>query len=249
MTRPQLLLVPGLTELEWRVKPQLEEWADVASYDAPGIGSEPPGRKTGRAAIVERGLEELERRGWERCIVVGDELGGPNAVDVACARPDRVAALALGHACLSYRRAGPRAPIREEVIAALAQLIRTDWRTYVRHLSQVTQHAYDDEWVDRYIDRVPQELGESYFESLLGEADFDVERRLQELRLPLLFVKHDGCLMWTDEGFDDAVAAFTRAATARLRVKPSASEEFSGILRAFCEREVSRTAARTPRPR
>ena len=39
MTRPRLLLVPLLTELEWDpIRAQLEEWADVASYDLPGVG-------------------------------------------------------------------------------------------------------------------------------------------------------------------------------------------------------------------
>ena len=43
MERPRLLLVPELTELEWVIKPLLEEWAEVASYDAPGVGDEPAG--------------------------------------------------------------------------------------------------------------------------------------------------------------------------------------------------------------
>jgi hypothetical protein len=40
--RPRLLLVPTVTEMEWPIKPQSESWADVASYDAPGVGDEPP---------------------------------------------------------------------------------------------------------------------------------------------------------------------------------------------------------------
>ena len=35
---PRLLLVPSFTELEWGIKPSLEGWADVATFDAPGIG-------------------------------------------------------------------------------------------------------------------------------------------------------------------------------------------------------------------
>ena len=41
MERPRLLLVPMLTEVEWVIRPLLEEWAEVASYDAPGVGDEP----------------------------------------------------------------------------------------------------------------------------------------------------------------------------------------------------------------
>ena len=44
MTRPQLLLIPGYSELEWVVQPELEEWAEVAVFDAPGVGGEPPRR-------------------------------------------------------------------------------------------------------------------------------------------------------------------------------------------------------------
>jgi hypothetical protein len=29
----RLLLVPSFTELEWGIRPQLEEWAEIASFD------------------------------------------------------------------------------------------------------------------------------------------------------------------------------------------------------------------------
>jgi hypothetical protein len=38
--KPRLLLVPAFTELQWMIKPELEEWADVAAYDPPGVGKE-----------------------------------------------------------------------------------------------------------------------------------------------------------------------------------------------------------------
>ena len=41
MRRPRILLVPHFSELDWRIKPLLEEWAQVASFDAPGVGDEP----------------------------------------------------------------------------------------------------------------------------------------------------------------------------------------------------------------
>jgi hypothetical protein len=75
MDRPRLLLVPQLTELEWLNKPLLEEWADVASYDAPGVGAGSDDAPSGSDAVAQRGLEELERRGWDRCVVVSDEFG------------------------------------------------------------------------------------------------------------------------------------------------------------------------------
>src|ERR671937_797305 len=35
---PRLLLVPSFTELEWGIRGSLEDWAEVATFDAPGIG-------------------------------------------------------------------------------------------------------------------------------------------------------------------------------------------------------------------
>ena len=75
MERPRLLLVPMLTELEWVIKPQLEEWAEVATYDAPGVGDEPPVEDPGSEATARRGLAEADRRGWDSFVVVADEFG------------------------------------------------------------------------------------------------------------------------------------------------------------------------------
>src|SRR5206468_4692610 len=77
MSRPRLLLVPLLTELEWDpIRPQLEEWAEVASFDVPGVGEEPAAPTLDRETMVQRGLVELERRGWDRCVVAADGMGG-----------------------------------------------------------------------------------------------------------------------------------------------------------------------------
>jgi hypothetical protein len=78
--RPRILLVPSLTELEWLIKPQLEEWAEVASFDAPGVGAEPRPEKLDRNAIIRRAVAELERRGWDDCFIAGDSWGNATAV-------------------------------------------------------------------------------------------------------------------------------------------------------------------------
>ena len=67
--RPQLLLIPLTTELEWVIKPELEEWADVATFDVPGVGKEPPVEPLDYVAIVDRALAELDRRGWTSCVL------------------------------------------------------------------------------------------------------------------------------------------------------------------------------------
>jgi pimeloyl-ACP methyl ester carboxylesterase len=125
MSRPRLLLVPQLTELEWVIRPLLEEWAEVAAYDAPGVGAEGPTDQYSSTAVAQQGLEELDRRGWDRCVVVADEFGVAAAANLVKAAPDVVQALALGHARLSNGLEGERAPLNREVYAGLAALMRT----------------------------------------------------------------------------------------------------------------------------
>jgi pimeloyl-ACP methyl ester carboxylesterase len=237
--RPRLLLVPWLTELEWRIAPQIAEWGDVASYDAPGVGDSEEFSTDG---VATRGLEELDRRGWDRCVIVADEFGIANAVTLAATRPEAVQAMALGHACLSLRREGDRAPVDGELYSALRRLARTDYRTYARHLTQITQGAYDEEMTERYIERVPMDLEEAaesvhYRDVLFGET-------LKALDVPLLFAKHVGCLLFTAEGFEDAVAEFPEAETTSTEEKVSASPEFAAALREFCVRVQDRAAQR-----
>jgi pimeloyl-ACP methyl ester carboxylesterase len=241
--RPRILLVPTLTELEWQIKPLLEEWADVASYDAPGVGDEPPPDEYNLDAIRDRGLAELDRRGWSDAVIVSDEYGSYNSVNIASARPECVRALALGHACLSFRRDGDRATVNREVMGAFFSLLTTDYRTYVRHLTQVTQGAYDEELTDRYIERVPPEVARSYVGFVLAEENNPLEPTLRALGKPMLLAKHDGCLGWSDESFDDVVAAFPDAPTSITSDKPSVSPEFAEALREFCA-DVLATSAR-----
>lgn len=230
MERPRILLVPAVTELEWRVRPQLEEWAEVAAYDAPGVGDEPPVDTPAPEAVVARGLAELDRRSWERCVVVGDEFGALNAARLAAARPQAVQGLALGHPCLSLTSEGPRASLRGEVLAAFTQIRDVDYRAYARALTQVTRDAYDDDLADEYIRRVPSELDEAY--GAIPEAD--LSELLRDMTTPLLLVEHAECALWTEEAFEDVAAAFPQAASASVTVKPSASPEFARLLREFC---------------
>jgi pimeloyl-ACP methyl ester carboxylesterase len=236
--RPRLLLVPSSTELEWRIRPQLEEWAEVAAFDAPGIGSEPAVEAPGPDATVERGLAEVDRRGWERYVVVGDEFGAFNAARLAAARPAAVQAIALGHPALSLRTAGPRAPINGQVHEALVQVLRVDYRSYARALTQVTRGAYDDEAADRYVERVPWELEREYIAAYF-KGDPQLELLLAALDVPLLLVEHRDCAMWRPEAFEDIRAAFPHARTGRVDVKPSASPDFAEMLHEFCRDAVA----------
>jgi hypothetical protein len=233
VTRPRILLVPTLTELEWRIKPLLEEWADVASFDAPGVGDEAPAEGATGRAIPARGIDEIERRGWDACTVVGDEYGVLGAVRIATERRDAVQALALGHACLSFSERGERPSINGDVMGAMRKLFGVDYKTYARHLTQVTQGAYDEETAARYIERVPHDVSSGYQREII-EGSVEMESLITSLEVPLLLAKHDGCLGWTDVGWEDAVAAFPDAMTMKTDEKPSCSPAFADALRSFC---------------
>jgi hypothetical protein len=243
--QPRILLVPSLTELEWTNKPLLEEWADVASYDAPGVGSESPAQGLRLEATAERGLDELDRRGWERCVVAGDEFGSLAAVLLARAREKAVIGLALGHATASYRRSGDRPAVNPAVTDALAQLAEVDFKSFIRQEFRAWHGLRDalaeapgpDEMADAYLDRVPHEVATTFYRELLEhehELEGRVDGALRELSIPLLLVRHEGCLMFTKDGYDEIVAALPDAARATTTAKPTVDPAFSAILRDFC---------------
>jgi len=77
IVKPRLLLIPEFTELEWEdIRPRLEEWAEVASFDPPGVGDEPRAERLDRQVIVSRGLQELNRLAWERYFLATDTTAG-----------------------------------------------------------------------------------------------------------------------------------------------------------------------------
>src|SRR4051812_8339313 len=212
MDLPPVLLVPVVTELEWSVEPLIAEWTQVASFDAPGVGVEPPAEAWTRRAIAERGIEEIERQGWERCVVVGDEFGGVTAGVIASLAPQRVAGLALGHASLSLDADGPRRPLTAEVLETFASMIRTSYRSYARAMSQVTQGAYGDDFVERYMERVPQQVMQEYSEVVYTDLPGErLEETLPGLDVPLLLAEHRPCLVYTPESFEDVTARFPEA--------------------------------------
>jgi pimeloyl-ACP methyl ester carboxylesterase len=256
VTRPRILLVPSLTELEWTVKPLLDEWAEVASYDAPGVGDEPLAEGLRTPAIAQRGLAELDGRGWERCIVVGDEFGSLAAVLLAAERPSAVEGLVLGHATVSFRRGGERPVVSPGVTEALGQLAEVDFRSFVRQNFRSWHGLRDamvvapgpDALAEGYLERVSHETAIGFYHELIAhEAELEkrIRTALRRLEVPLLLVKHEGCLMFTSEGYEDAVAAFPGAATAATSAKPAVDPAFAGILRGFCQ-ETAREE--TPAP-
>jgi hypothetical protein len=227
-------LVPHITELEWAIKAELEEWAEVATFDAPGVGAEPPAGQLDRQALIDRALAEVDRRGWDSFVLVCDGSAIPVGVRVAHARRNAVEALALGHARLANRLEGERPTVNKEVTEAFTQLAETNFRDFIRYgLTQVTHGSIGDELAAQMLERVPIEVGRAIYQLTVFDAE-PFENLIRELDVPLLFAKHEGCLSATDEGFEDAVAAFPAARTISVSEAPSVSGDFARALREFC---------------
>jgi pimeloyl-ACP methyl ester carboxylesterase len=238
--RPRILLCPQFTEVEWSIAPDLSAWAEVATFDAPGVGSEPltddDPTKFDRDLVVQRGLREIEGLGWDSYFVAGDAWGTATAVRVAAAKPDQVLGIALGHASADYGSEGERPAVNGEVVAAMSQLLRSDYDSFVRYgLTQFTQGGFDEETAARIVERFPpMELASRVWEMLVATPE-PIAEQLKRLDRPLLLVKHHGCLVFTPEGYSDLVSAFPNATTVSVQKAASASDEFAAALRDFCE--------------
>jgi pimeloyl-ACP methyl ester carboxylesterase len=231
--QPRFLLVPEFTEMAWTIKPQLAEWAEVASYDPPGVGEEPVATLS-HEAVAERGLAEWDDRGWHSCFVAADSWAIPIAVRIATRRPKRVLGLVLGHASLSHRRDRDRPPINEAIWSAMTEMIRTDSEAFIRNaIVQLTQGSYDEGLVRRMLARYPQgDLEAGWLE--LTRPDIPFGETLKDLDLPLLLGKHEDCLLHTDEGYEDAVAAFPEAWTVKTEDACCTDPRFGEAMREFC---------------
>jgi pimeloyl-ACP methyl ester carboxylesterase len=241
MSRPHILLVPEFTELSWTIKPQLEEWAKVASFDPPGVGQEPV-EAFDRDLLTDRGLAEIDQRGWDRFFLASDGWGNAGAVAIASERREAVLGLALGHASLSSRRHGERAPINAEIHAALSQLVSQDVEAFLRHgIVQSTRGSVDEELAGRMIERFPKETMQAGWDALTAEVDFEPELRSLAVDVPLLLGRHRDCLMSTQEGFDDAVEALPEARVVVTEKACSSDPAFAAALRDFVGSVVVRS--------
>jgi pimeloyl-ACP methyl ester carboxylesterase len=247
MPRPRILLVPSFTELEFGgIREQLEQWADVASYDPPGVGDEPlsdsdreaivRGEAGLRELAVQRGLDELDRHGWERFFLVSDGWGNATAALIAAQRPQSVEGIAIGHACLSHDMDGEQPDVNREIWAAMLQLVRQSHFEFIRHgIVQMTRGSVPDEVASEMIERFGDgALFEPVWESLGSERQ-PIGEMLREVAAPLLLAKHEGCLIFTDEGFERAAAAFPDAPTLRVSAAPVSSPRFGDAIRELCE--------------
>jgi pimeloyl-ACP methyl ester carboxylesterase len=242
--RARILLVPQFTEVEWTIAPQLAEWAEVATFDIPGAGDEPMTVEDpsayDRDLVVQRALRELDNRGWDSCFLVGDAFGTANAARVAAARPEAVLGIALGHATLDYEREGRRPALNNEMVAAMTQLIRTDYDSFVRYgITQFTQGGWDEDVAGRIVDRFPPMDVASKVWDVLTDRPERIGELLAGIDVPILLVKHEGCLVFTDEGYEDAIRALPDARRSSVGRAPSASDEFAVAIKDFCEQVLA----------
>jgi hypothetical protein len=150
--------------------------------------------------------------------------------------------MALGHARLSDRTDGERPPVNSVVWDAMGQLLQNDFSAFVRYgLTQLTQGSIGDELAKQMLERIPMDIAQAAFETIISEPE-PIEDSLRKLDVPLLFAKHEGCLSATEEGFEDAVAAFPQARSVSVPDAPTVSAEFGDALRSFC----SDISARAP---
>lgn len=233
--RPRLLLVPSISELEWaRIRPLLEDWADVAAYDLPGLGGAAP-EVLDVSVTVAAGVEELDGRGWDEAIIVGDQFGAGLAVLLAEAWDGVVRGLALGHACLTYTRDGPRPAISPIAADFQLQLTRLGRAQGDQMFLQGIEMTYGRDVAEGIRARLSPSFTQQYAEVLLANQDVDLEPRLRELGAPLLLAQHKECGLWMPEGFEDAVAAFPEARTLVVDENPGSSPEFADALREFAQ--------------
>lgn len=62
------------------------------------------------------------------------------------------------------------------------------------------------------------------------------------INVPLLFAKHEGCLGASEDGWEDALTAFSKARTVSAPEAPTVSTGFASALRSFCLEIPARTS-------
>lgn len=207
--------------------------AQVESFDGPGAGAradEDPGEPEAMAAAGAARLDEL---GWDRCVLVCDSHAQPGGIELAVRDP-RVGGIAISHAAARYSTEGERPALNAAVYAAAEQMLATDYRSFGHALTQLTQGQIDEPWVASFIEQVPRETAQRRTSDLREHVD--LVSRLRDEDIEVLLAAHLGCLMWTAEGFEDAVAAVPRARAIECEAVPLSAPGYHEALRELCGR-------------
>ena len=231
--RPRILFVPIFAAFEAiPFTEQASDWADVESFDGPGSGSRREAPAGGIEDVARAAAERLDELGWDRCVLVCDSHAQAAAVELALTDP-RVAGICISHAASRYTTDGDRPTLNAAVHAAAGQLLESDMRSFGHALTQLTQGIIDEPWVERFLEEVPRKTAAERTGQLDGR---ELASRLANWKGEVLFGLHHGCLLWTREGFDDAVAAVPRAATIECDEVPLSDERFIDEVRELCGR-------------
>jgi hypothetical protein len=114
--------------------------------------------------------------------------------------------------------------------------MRTDRDAFISYgIAQMTQGSVSEELAQRWLERFPDRDLVAGVWDVLGSEPEPVGDRLRDLDLPLLLAEHHGCLVHTEEGYSDIVAAFPNAATASCPEACPSSPAFAAAIREFAE--------------
>jgi hypothetical protein len=196
------------------------DWAEVASFDVP------------EQEAVEAAHARLDEIGWDECTLVVDGYAQGLGVEIALHDPIRFGAVAVGHAALRFSTQPPRPALHPDVVAAATHLLENDHMAFWRAVTQLTQGGMPDAWVERWAASVPKERARATFSGLI-DSQAPAAEPLAAFDGPLLLAQHKDCILWTDEGFEDAVAALPEARVVRCREIPVFDPTFGEALRAL----------------
>jgi len=230
MSRPRLLYVPITAAREAERFAAQADWADVASFDAPGAGANRDLAPHGVAGVVEAARARLDELAWETCGVVCESHGQAAAIELALTEPDRVKGIFIGHAAARYAVTGPRPAMSPSVRDVAGQLLETDYRAFARAITQMTQGQMDDAYVDAWAADVPQPVAQDLFGEL-SEEQPGLVSRLAGSDLVIVLGEHRGCLMWTPEAFADACEAVPEARAVSCDGIPTEDPSFLDAVR------------------
>lgn len=232
--RARILYVPIFAGFEANPFAKLAaEWADVESFDGPGAGArrgEPVG---GPEDVAAAGAARLDELGWERCVLVCDSHAQAAGVELAVRDP-RVGGIAVSHAALRYSASGERPALNAAVFDTAAQLLVTDYRSFGRALTQLTQGALDDDWVDGMVAQVPHAAAQERMATMVD--GLELVSRLRGEDLEVLLAGHRDCMMWTPESTEDAAAALPDASVVICDRVPIGDADYYVALRSLCDR-------------
>ena len=231
--RARILFVPIFAGFEARAFRELVGgWADVESYDTPGAGSRREEPIGGIEAVAAAGAQRLDELGWDRAVVVCDSHAQAAGIELALSDP-RVAAIAISHAAARYSVDGEAPGLNPAVHAAAAKMLDTDVRSFGHALTQLTQGRIDEDWVAAFLEQVPRATARARTGQLDGR---ELVTRLGGADVAVVLGAHSGCMMWTPEGFEAAVAAVPGAIAVECDEVPLAAESFHAAVRELCAR-------------